>query len=155
MADFNTADVGHELGWDDEVKFEEFKLLDPGTYTFQVTGFQRKRHEGSQNLPPCPMAELTIQVDGKSLGKREFTHRLFLHSKTQGFLAAFFKSIGAPAGANGEVRMDWGKVPGATGLCEITINDFVAKDGSTKKNNRINKFVAPQPQQTGWQAGAF
>lgn len=146
-------DTGRALDWNDAVEEKEFEPLKKGTYSFQVVGFQRKRHEGSDNLPPCPMAELDIQIDGKSYGKRVLKHRLFLHSRTESFLAQFFKSIGMQEN-DGKVVMDWGKVPGAKGTCEIIEREFVNKSGNIIKTNQISKFLAPTTT-SGWQAGSF
>ena len=59
-----------EFGWDDAIeKDSEFELLPEGDYDFEVTGFERARHNGSDKLPPCNKAVLTIKLigaDGKS-----------------------------------------------------------------------------------------
>ncbi len=56
--------------------------------------FERQRHPGSAKLPPCAMALLTIQIDGGEKGPSVVTHRLYLHTRTEGLLCAFFESIG-------------------------------------------------------------
>ena len=104
MNDMNTD---RALSWDDEFTNEqqEFVLLPEGDYAFEVTGMERARFEGSAKLPPCSMAKLTLKIFGGAKGDTTVTDRLYLHTKTQGLLGAFFESIGqckrgetAPAG---------------------------------------------------------
>lgn len=68
------------------------------------------------------------------------------------------------------MRMNWSKVPGATGRCKIIVEDFTGRDGNVRQTNRIDKFLDPdeqgdaptvkpvansQPQQRKWTPGAF
>lgn len=87
---------GFALGWDDEFTNEqqEFVLLPEGEYPFEVTQMERARYEGGAKLPPCSMAKLTLRIYGGAKGDTTVTHRLYLHTKTQGLLGAFFESIG-------------------------------------------------------------
>lgn len=159
--------VERELGWEEEIENDgnDFVLLDEGIYPFQVTKFERSRSKGSDKLPPCNMAVLTIRVDGQTT----ITENLILHSKMEWKLCQFFTSIGARK--HGEkMRMNWSKVTGATGRCKIIVEDFVGKDGKPRQTNRIDKFLDPedtdigttvrpavtsQPQQRKWTPGAF
>ena len=112
MNEMNTTD--RALSWDDEFTNEqqEFVLLPEGEYAFEVTGMERARFEGSAKLPPCSMAKLTLKIFGGAKGDTTVTHRLYLHTKTQGLLGAFFESIGQckrgetfrPAGTSGGAR---------------------------------------------------
>ena len=94
MNEMNTTD--RALSWDDEFTNEqqEFVLLPEGDYAFEVTGMERARFEGSAKLPPCSMAKLTLKIFGGAKGDTTVTHRLYLHTKTQGLMGAFFESIG-------------------------------------------------------------
>ena len=87
---------GFALDWDDDLTNEqqEFVLLPEGEYPFEVTGMERAHFEGSAKLPPCKMAKLTLRIYGGAKGDTTVTHRLYLHTKTQGLLGAFFESIG-------------------------------------------------------------
>ena len=116
MNEMNTTD--RALGWDDEFTNEqqEFVLLPEGEYAFEVTGMERARFEGSAKLPPCSMAKLTLKIFGGAKGDTTVTHRLYLHTKTQGLLGAFFESIGQCK--RGETfRPRWNEVVGAKGIC--------------------------------------
>ena len=85
-----------EFGWDDEIENDsEFQILPDGDYNFTVTGFERGRHQGSAKLPPCNKAIITLNVaDGKG-NQGTIKHNLFLHTKTEGMLCAFFTALGA------------------------------------------------------------
>ena len=73
-----------ELGWDDVIEKEsDFTLLPAGDYDFTITGFERARHEGSEKLPPCNKAVVSIHIDAPE-GSTTIQHNLFLHSKCEG-----------------------------------------------------------------------
>lgn len=136
-----SQEIERELGWDDEIEESgpEFVLLPEGEYNFTVEKFERSRHQGSANLPPCNMAILTLKINGGEHGEATVIHRLFLHSKTEGFLSRFFESIGQKK--EGErIRMNWNAVFGAKGRCKLEINTYM-KDGQERKNNQIKSFL--------------
>src|SRR5690625_1469230 len=125
-----TQNQGYELGWDDEIEESgpDFILLPEGDYNFSVEKFERGRHSGSTNLPPCNMAILTLKVNGGDQGTATVIHRLFLHSKTEGFLSNFFEAIGQKK--EGErIRMNWNAVMGAKGRCKLEINRYTTQSG--------------------------
>jgi hypothetical protein len=134
-----TTEQGRELGWNDPIENDggDFTLLDPGEYPFTVIKFDRKRYAGGAKLPPCNQAVLTLDIDGSTVESS-----LFLHSKTEGLLCQFFRSIGARK--HGErVVMDWGKVPGATGRCKVGHRTWTGKDGKEHQSNQVEKFLDP------------
>lgn len=135
--------IERELGWDDEISREsDFTIIPEGDYDFTVTGFERGRHEGSEKLPPCNMAIVTLAVtlpDGSTANLR---HRLFLHTRCEGLLSAFFTGIGLKR--KGEpLRMNWNAVPGAHGRCKITVRSWKGKNGEDMQSNDIKKFYDP------------
>ena len=121
---------GFALGWDDEFTNEqqEFVLLPEGEYPFEVTQMERARYEGGAKLPPCSMAKLTLRIYGGAKGDTTVTHRLYLHTKTQGLLGAFFESIGQCK--RGETfRPRWNEVVGSKGLCRLGIREYTKQRG--------------------------
>lgn len=137
-----TQDQGQVLGWDSKIDNPDegdFTLFPDGIYPFSVTKFERGRHEASDNLPECPMAKVYLEFDGgPQLGTTTVMHRLFLHTKTQGMLAQFFKGIGLRK--HGEpLVLDWNAIHGRKGY---------AKLGTRKYNNedyqKIKKFIPPE-----------
>lgn len=135
---------GMSFEWDATIEHDgaEFITLPKGVYPFEVTRFERSRHEGSAKLPPCNKAMLTIKVEGGELGDAYTQHNLFLHSITEGLLCEFFTAIGARK--HGErLQMDWSKVVGARGWCEVFVNEY-EKNGELRTNNKISKFLSPE-----------
>ena len=135
--------IERELGWDDEISREsDFTIIPEGDYDFTVTGFERGRHDGSEKLPPCNMAIVSLAValpDGSTMTLK---HRLFLHSRCEGLLSAFFTGIGLKR--KGEpLRMNWNAVPGAHGRCKITVRSWKGKNGEDMQSNDIKKFYDP------------
>lgn len=138
-------DKGRELDWDGQIENDgaDFTLLPEGEYDFQVKNFTRARHPGSAKLPPCNKAVLSIDLmdeDGRTLSNID--HNLFLHTKTEGLLCQFFRSIGARK--HGEkLVMDWNKIIGKAGRCKVIVRDWQGKDGTKKQSNQIDKFLDP------------
>lgn len=143
-----------ELQWDDTIEKEggDFILLPEGDYNFTVESFERTRHGGSEKLPPCNKAVLTLVIESAE-GTAKITHNLFLHSKTEGLLSAFFTCIGQKK--KGEpLKMNWGKVPGSTGRCRVGTHNYRNKDGEERKGNDIKKFY-PKEEGPAFKAGEF
>lgn len=155
---------GRAFGWDDEFTNEqqEFVLLPEGEYPFEVISMERARYEGGAKLPPCSMAKLTLRIDGGAKGEATVTHRLYLHTKIQGLLGAFFESIGQCK--RGETfRPRWNEVVGARGRCRLGIREYTKQSGphtgETGQSNEVTRFLPPPepkaaPSQ-GWTQGAF
>ena len=57
-------DLDRELDWNDTIEKDgdEFVLLPEGDYDFEVISFERGRHPGSEKLPPCNKATLSIKL---------------------------------------------------------------------------------------------
>lgn len=162
------SQVERELGWDDTIEKDggEYILLPEGDYNFTVAKFERARFVGSANLPPCNQAKLEITIHSPEHGDVIVFHNLFLHTKTEGLLSAFFSAIGQKK--KGEpLRMNWNAVVGAKGRCQIEHYKHT-KDGREYVNNQIKRFYphdeylkhaqhqqhqAPFP--TGQQQGGF
>lgn len=149
--------MDREYGWNDTIQNdgEDFVLLPAGEYDFTVKGFERGRFAGSEKLPPCNMAVLSIEIDGGEHGVAFTKHRLYLHSKTEGLLCEFFRSIGARK--HGEaLRMDWARVTGSRGRCKTGVREY-----NGEKYTEIKRFLdpadvgKPAPAATGFQAGVF
>lgn len=143
-----------ELQWDDTIEKDggDFILLPEGDYNFTVESFERARHGGSDKLPPCNKAVLTLVIESAE-GTARITHNLFLHSKTEGLLSAFFTCIGQKK--KGEpIKMNWGNVPGSSGRCKVGIHPYKNKDGEERKSNDIKKFY-PKEDGPAFKAGEF
>lgn len=143
MSDY--VNNGYELGWDAEIENDgaEFVVAEDGDYDFTVIGFERARFNGSDKMPPCNQAKLSIRIEiPGQIGECVIKHNLFLHSKTEWKLCEFFTSIGQRK--KGErVSMNWNAVPNARGRCKVTKRSFRTKDGKELWTNDIVKFYEP------------
>lgn len=134
--------------WNDVIENDgSFTLLPEGVYPFTVVSFERGEHAGSDGIPPCKKAVLTIELDGGALGTTEITENLFLHSRMEWKLCQFFTAIGLRKRGE-QLRMNWQAVPGAKGWAEVIINEYDEKKngqktGNKRKNNRIGKYLDP------------
>ena len=156
-----TETTERALNWDDPIEHDgtEFILLPAGTYSFTVTKFERARFEGSDKMPACNQANVSLEIDGGELGKTTIVDKLKLHTKTEWLLCAFFKAIGHRK--HGEpLRMDWGKVVGARGHCKVGVRKGTGQYADKEYNEvkgyieSVETFVAGAPQQEEW-AGQF
>ena len=146
-----------ELGWDDEIQRDgsPFQVLPEGDYLFSVTKFERARHNGSEKIPPCNKAVLTLALRGKE-GSGDVQANLFLHSKFEWKLCQFFTAIGQRR--HGEaVRMNWGAVTGSSGYCHVGVRKWTDRDGKERESNEVTEFYDPADnpmRETSAQAGA-
>ena len=145
--------------WNDTIENDSsFTLLPEGDYPFTVKSFERGEYPGGKKLPSCKKAVLTIEVDGGELGSVEITHNLFLHSRCEGLLCEFFTAIGQRRRGE-QLRMDWNQVPGARGMCSVSVRKWTGNDGSERESNDIKRFLEPAAQPAapaaGFTPGAF
>lgn len=137
------TDVNGALDWEDTISNdgEEYELLPAGEYNFEVQKFERERFPGSANLGPCNKAALTLRVTGEK-GATTVKEGLLLHAKTEWKVCQFFVSIGERQ--KGEaLKMNWNKVPGATGRLQLGKREYPKKDGTTGEVNDVLKFLEP------------
>ena len=132
-----------EIGWDDTIEKDSggFTILTPGDYHFKVLSFERARHTPSPNnpnpnkLPACNKAVIKLEITTNEGETATLTHNLFLHSRTEGMLSAFFGAIGQKR--HGEpLQMNWQMVPGAVGVCSVKNREH---NGSTY--NEVNNMI--------------
>ena len=134
------TDIERAFDWNDEIENDssDFILLPDGDYDFEVLNFDRARHNGSEKLPPCNKAIVYIKIEVPE-GETTLKHNLFLHSKTEGILCAFFTCIGLRK--HGEkLKMNWNKVPGSRGRCRVGQRQWSNDDGKTITMNEIKKI---------------
>ena len=146
--DFNTP-VQRELDWTDTIEHEDrpFVILPEGNYPFRVISIEKARHTpGPQGkLPPCNKAVLTVRLTAPDGATADVKHHLFLHSSQEWKLCEFFTAIGARR--KGEpLRMNWNAVPGAMGVCQVRIRQYVRRDGDQGQRNEIVRFYEPMEQ---------
>jgi len=138
------------LGWDDEISQDstgQSTILAPGTYPFEIVNLKRGHHQpkpnGTGKLPACPKAEVTVRVyapDGEAV---DINNNLFLHSRCEGMLCAFFLAIGHRK--HGEpLRPNWSRVIGSRGFCKVAVREYAKDDGTKGQSNDIKSFLDPE-----------
>ena len=165
-----------EYGWEDEISDEgsEFVLLPEGDYDFTVSKIERGRHPGSEKLPACNKAIVTLTVWGQD-DCIDITENFMLCNKMEWKLSQFFLSLGMKK--HGEpLRMNWTGAVGKKGKCHVYVDNYKNKNGEDRQSNKIKKYYAydeqvqtvqPNTQQTyntqyaqptaapTWKAGTF
>jgi len=144
-----------ELGWDDVIENDsnDFIILPEGDYDFEVTDFERARHNGSDKLPPCWKAIVHLKIESTE-GTTTIKHNLFLHTKTEGMLCAFFIAIGQRQKGD-RVAMPWNKVVGSKGKAKIGIKKWKNDKGDELTFNEVKKFIESENKAVGFEVGRF
>lgn len=129
------------MDWNDSLVTDgqEFITLDEGDYNFVVTGFERGRYPGSEKIPTCNKAILTLAVhtdDGKlAIVKLN----LILYRSLEWRISGFFRCIGQKK--RGErLVMDWNKVLGSKGRAHFTRRSYIGRDGEEHQTNDVERF---------------
>lgn len=150
------AEFERELTWDDAIENDgpEYTLLPEGEYPFRIEGLERKRYNGGAKLPACPMAELKILVTAPDGKQAMVNHRLYLHTRTEGLLCAFFTAIGQRQHGQ-RLTPNWSRVIGSEGRCKLGTREY-----NGNNYNEIKSFLEPPqaPQNAapgGWAPGKF
>lgn len=141
---YNNQQQDRELGWDDVIQndgFEVKPVFPEGDYKFIIVNHEKKRYEPSEyaKLPPCPMAELQVRLLSPEHGTTDVTHRLYLHTMTEGFLSQFFAAIGQKRKGE-KFRMNWDEVNGSEGMCKVGIREWTNDKGERREANEIIQF---------------
>jgi hypothetical protein len=136
------------LGWEDEISNDSLgpsTIFAPGEYQYEIVNVVRGRHTPKETgkLPECPKAEVTVRVYAKDGSEYiDLKENLFLHSRCEGMLCQFFRSIGHRK--HGEpLVMDWKKVVGCRGRCKVSLREYTM-DGEKRQANDIKAFLDPK-----------
>jgi hypothetical protein len=148
------------LGWDDEISNDSSSqsvVFPPGDYSYEIVNLVRGRHipkaDGTGKLPECPKAEITVRVYGPNGEHSDLKEQLFLHSRCEGMLCSFFRSIGQRK--HGEpLRPNWSTVIGSKGRCRLAHRTYKV-DGEEKKANDIKSWLDPQQTPAPPEQGGF
>lgn len=145
--DNNNQPQESALSWDSEISQESsFEVFPDGNYQFIITNMERDQYEGGENISACPVAELTFKVKNIDTGQEgELSGiRLFLHTKTEWVLSAFFTAIGQKKPGE-PLQPDWNKVIGSKGVFELESRKYTSKtNGKEYENNQVKKWYKPE-----------
>lgn len=131
----NNANLGAEIGWEDEISQESgFELLEPGDYDFYVEKFERKRFPGSKKMCACNQAALTLLIDGQTV-----FDNLYLNKKAEWRISQFFIGIGQKQPGVPFVP-NWNMVPGSRGRCKVGTRKWTGNDGNERTSNEVVEY---------------
>lgn len=144
MDNYN-QNAAHEIGWEDEIRNDsgQFVLLEEGDYNFTVTGFERGRFPGSQKIPACNKATLTLSVDTPD-GIASVKYDLILWSSLEWKISEFFRAIGQKK-AGEACTPRWNQVVGARGRARFRPRTYEKKDGTPGTANDVDRFYDYDP----------
>lgn len=136
-------DDGHHGGW---------ALLPEGFYPFRVERMERERYQGSQKMPQCPMAKLTLAVAGTDGSETQVQQRLYITRNQLWKVSRFMESVGRGRNADGKVIIDWGGIEGMGGFVKLKVRSYTGRDGQERQTNDVEWFVKPEEQQQAWES---
>lgn len=146
------------LDWDvceadpDDGSHGGWTLLPEGFYPFRVERMERERYQGSQKMPQCPMAKLTLTVTGADGRDTSVQQRLYITRNQLWKVSRFMESVGRGRNEAGKVIIDWGGIEGATGWVKLKVRSYTGRDGQERQTNDVEWFVKPEEQQEAWES---
>lgn len=146
------------LDWDvceadpDDGRHGGWTLLPEGFYPFRVERMERERYQGSQKMPQCPMAKLTLAVAGTDGRETEVQQRLYITRNRLWKVSRFMESVGRGRNADGKVIIDWGGIEGMGGFVKLKVRSYTGRDGQERQTNDVEWFVKPEEQQEAWES---
>lgn len=134
-----------EFDWDSEFNFDdpdEYIILPPGEYDYEVRSFQRSRYDGGvakdgHAIPPCPVAKIQIEIKTDT-GNVVINDSFFINKGNTKKLSGFFQSVGL-AKAGSKVKMSWwgDDLVGMTGRAKINNRKY-----NDKTYNNVSHYIA-------------
>jgi hypothetical protein len=145
MSNNNNEDRVYDWGQsvDSPAEGGEYTLLPPGKYPFTVKNWSRGYHDAKPDgkIGSCPMAIVTVEIDGGELGSTKKDMRFFLHSRCNGLTASFFASIGLRK--HGEpLVFDFNRAVGRRGMCKVRQDPGIG-DKADRMYNDVDQWVYP------------
>lgn len=146
------------LDWDvceadpDDGSHGGWTLLPEGFYPFRVEKMERERYQGSQKMPQCPMAKLTLAVTGADGRDTSVQQRLYITRNRLWKVSRFMESVGRGRNGAGKVIIDWGGIEGSTGWVKLKVRSYTGRDGQERQTNDVEWFVKPEEQQEAWES---
>ena len=146
------------LDWDvceadpDDGSHGGWTLLPEGFYPFRVERMERERYQGSQKMPQCPMAKLTLAVAGTDGRETAVQQRLYITRNRLWKVSRFMEAVGRGRNEQGKVIIDWGGIEGMGGFVKLKVRSYTGRDGQERQTNDVEWFVKPEEQQQAWES---
>ena len=136
--DENDAYEGFDSEIGEEANAGGFVLLPPGDYPFEVVKMDKERYNGSDSIPPCWQATVTLRVDGGDLGKASVIHRLYMTRKQSWKLKQFFVGLGLVDASAEKFTPPWNQIYGKAGAVTLSQHEY-----NGKTYNDVDKVLDP------------
>lgn len=152
------AELDKVIDWDvtelppDDGSHGGWVVLEEGYYPFTVQKFERGRFEGSQKMQACPMAVLTLKVQGTGGDEALVTQRLYMLERMIWKVSQFMAAIGNGRNEHGNVVINWGDVEGRGGWLKLKKRSYTNRDGQERETNDVEAFCAPEEHEKAWRA---
>lgn len=146
------------LDWDvceadpDDGSHGGWTLLPEGFYPFRVERMERERYQGSQKMPQCPVAKLTLAVTGADGRETAVQQRLYITRNQLWKVSRFMESVGRGRNEAGKVIVYWGGIEGSTGWVKLKVRSYTGRDGQERQTNDVEWFVKPEEQEEAWKS---
>lgn len=146
------------LDWDvceadpDDGSHGGWTLLPEGFYPFRVERMERERYQGSQKMPQCPMAKLTLAVAGTDGRETAVQQRLYITRNQLWKVSRFMEAVGRGRNGAGKVIIDWSGIEGMGGFVKLKVRSYTGRDGQERQTNDVEWFVKPEEQQEAWES---
>ena len=131
------------LRWNDTIRDDgrtkELIILPEGDYNYTVTDFERSYYDGSDKVPPCPAANLVLEVITEK-GAAIIKTRLFLVKSLEWKISAFFRSIGQKK-IGEQLKPNWDAIVGAQGRAHFGQDVITDSYGKEKIFNSLKYFI--------------
>ena len=144
------------LDWDvceadpDDGQHGGWTLLPEGFYPFRVERMERERYQGSQKMPQCPMAKLTLSVTGADGRDTTVQQRLYITRNQLWKVSRFMEAVGRGRNGAGKVIIDWGGIEGTGGFVKLKVRSYTGRDGQPRCETILVaegfSFCGPPPQ---------
>lgn len=137
------------IAWDGYVEQDgmDYVTLPEGDYDFTVTSVERGMYSGSDKIDACDMVTLELTIDQKGVGRSVVKENIYLDTSVEWKISAFLRSIGKKK--HGErAQMNWLSYQNLKGRAHLVVNTYIGQDGKTRTNNKVQKFLDPQPVET-------
>lgn len=139
----NNANIGQELGWDDQIENTQIPIDIPdGEYDFIVDHYERAKVSGDGKYAGQNMAVIHCNILAGN-AEPQIRTNIIMNKKFEWKLSQFFVSIGLMDDKEGaKLKMNWNQVGGARGRCKVehkpNYND------ATKSHLEITEFLKPK-----------
>ena len=140
--------------WDDEVELteeqdrggQESSILPDGKYSFEVIKVEKHFYDGGAKIPACNMAKVFLRIDGGELGTSLVVENIYLAEGFEWKAGSFLRAIGIRSHGD---KLEFSKLlhcDGEVGRCEIYVDEYTGRDGTTRKSNKLRRFFDKEEQ---------